>query len=320
MFNSPNTALHLELDGNPDQMSARGTATQVFYLKKKLIIAKQDAASPRGKLLRETGLIRITIGTTGRLLAFGQPDPNATEIEKASMWRSTITDALDGLSLIIRFGYFMADMEEITALQGGEQFHAKEKMVRAVAASGGLSWETQKLHPSKTVSKVFREWKAYTEEFHAWEQEIAKFDETAEQAEADRREQALKRNQEAKAIAEAAQREKEATAAAEKLPTVNEVVAELAATIEGSIGIPPRAETVQQEQRLDAIGAPNVVPVSAPSMEQMQQDTEDISKLLSGLSKGALSRLQSALDARKVDVAQSELAAHTPADSYRVQK
>lgn len=300
-MNYSHKALVLEIDGNVDEMSAAGVTRQVDFIRSRLILAKQDAVSWRGKTLRETGLIRIPVGTTGRILSFGEIDPEADEVKRASMWRTTIKDALDALSLIVRFGYFVTDVEKVSALKGGELFAAKEKMVRAVRQSGGLSWEVNKLHPNRSVGKVFQNWKAYVEEFHAWEDEIRAADEELRRVNAEVRAQAVAK----------------ANAAVAAIPTVDEVAVAFAENIGGTVGEPaPEAEkAVAQEERLDAVGTPNVV-----SMDSMAAEADEVSQLLNGMSREKLARVKAALAAREVGVSQSELAQASPNDAWRNQK
>lgn len=259
MNNSRNSAasLILELDGDPDQLSTNTTIAQVAFLKKALIRAKQEPTSPRGKTLRETGQVRIIIGTTGRAMAFGHVDPAADEIARASMWRTTISEALDALSLVIRFGHFIADIQAISQKEGGEAFHARQKMVEVVAASGGLSWDREKLPLARSVGKIFKEWKAYCQEFNAWQKEIAAF----KKAEA------------------------EAAAKAAAVPTVDEVTIEMAKAIGGEVGTPAPTKVESQESRLQAVGALEVVPESAPAPATKFSDK------LNGMSPEELAQL-----------------------------
>jgi hypothetical protein len=230
--------LELELDCIPENHHASLVVEMLARLKKIVIRAMEDKAgsTARGRLLRESGAIRIYVGTTGRYLQFG-PLTECDEAAQLQAWRKVVSTCLDTLSAAIAFGHFMADMEAIDVLPEDQQDKAMDDMVSAVKARGGLLWERDRSVTLKGIDKIFKGVKDTQVRFSHWRMAsvpVAKTSDTA-RLRAESKEAAEKLKAETDRIA------KEAAEAAAKGDALR---AELAGL---------------QGQRLEAIGTPNVV-------------------------------------------------------------
>lgn len=244
--NNNNNQLELELDCTPENHHARVVVGMLTQLKKLVIRALEDKAgqTPRGRILRESGAIRLFVGTSGRYLQFG-PLVEEDETKQLQSWRRVVSMCLDTLSAAIAFGYFVEDMEAVWALDEKDQPEAMARMVADVKKRGGLMWERDRRVSLKGVDKIFKECKEMQSIFGKWRMvtpvEVPKA--------------APKNSETARLRAEADAVEK----ANEKLKAETDRIAKAAAELAAK-GEADKAELASlQGQRLEQIGTPNVV-------------------------------------------------------------
>lgn len=150
-----------EARDNPRAIAGRADSI-IFCMKR----AYERPTSLYGRILRSSGAVNIALGSTGRVLAFGQGEA----ADPATKWLATKREVVDAMRDIIDFAHFAGKVLEVQKIANErEQSHEILALVEKVKGYGG--YPTQGKSVARTVGKVF-EIRLTTDVFLKWKKMV----------------------------------------------------------------------------------------------------------------------------------------------------